>query len=333
MEAVVETIVEVRSNFVIAMIVPVLIKEGVVDRMVESPKTTAQLVEGTTLNHNSLHRALRFLEANRFLRHEESTGLWHATERAHTIAGEDARTLWLWHFETRKLGFMIHLGELLYSEDENLFQKIAGKNGFEVLNENPDMLEKFQSYMTFLTKLNSDVVVQTIDLKDSTRIVDVGGGAGGLAIGLAKKYPERKFAVYEIESVVPMARANVNKHQLNDQVEIITGSFHESVPSGFDCILLKHICHDWPTEKIINVLKHCRSVLNVGNRLLIVDVVVDRRDKRYQRITLQDIYMLSYNNGKERTLDEYKHILGESGFRLEKVTDAKEDDIIEAIAI
>ncbi|OMJ88491.1 hypothetical protein SteCoe_9522 [Stentor coeruleus] len=333
MEAVVETLVEVRSNLIIALIVPVLIKEGVIEKIVESPKTSAQIVEGTTLNHSSLLRALHFLEANSFFRFEESTNLWHATERGHTLAGEDAKTLWLWHFDTRKLGFMINLGELLYSEDQNLFQKIAGKSGFEVLNEIPDMLEKFQAYMTFLTKLNSDVVCQAIDLKDNMKIVDVGGGAGGLAIDLAKKYPEKKFAVYEIESVVPMARNNIEKHGLTEQVEVLPGSFFEAIPAGFDCILLKHIIHDWPAHRTITILKNCRNVLNPGNRVLIIDIVVDRTDKRYKRATLQDIYVFSDNTGKERTLNEFKEILSESGFRLESVTNAKEDDIIEAIAI
>ncbi|OMJ90340.1 hypothetical protein SteCoe_7247 [Stentor coeruleus] len=228
---------------------------------------------------------------------------------------------------------MIHLGELLYTEDQNLFQKIAGKSGFEVLNEIPDMLEKFQSFLTFSTKRNSDIVCQGIDLKDNMKIVDVGGGSGGLAIDLAKKYPEKKFAVYEVEPVVPMTRKNIEKHGLTEQVEVIPGSFFEAIPAGFDCILLKHIVHDWPAHRATTILKNCRSVLNPGNRVLIVDTVFDRADKRYKRATLQDIYVFCYNNGKERTLDEFKEILGESGFRIESVTNAREDDIIEAIAI
>ena len=55
--------------------------------------------------------------------------------------------------------------------------------------------------MKLLTEWNFDHVIKAIDLSFVNKLLDVGGGDGSLAIGLAKTNHNTQFGIYEIEKV------------------------------------------------------------------------------------------------------------------------------------
>jgi hypothetical protein len=44
----------------------------------------------------------------------------------------------------------------------------------------------------------------------------------------------------------------------HDRCSIVTGSFFESIPSGGDAYILRHILHDWSGERCLAILHVCR---------------------------------------------------------------------------
>ena len=68
----------------------------------------------------------------------------------------------------------------------------------------------------------------------------------------------------------------IEANGLNERIEVLSGSFLENVPSGYDTIVMKHIIHDWPDDACLTILKNCRESLQAGNKLFIVDAVIEK---------------------------------------------------------
>jgi hypothetical protein len=102
------------------------------------------------------------------------------------------------------------------------------------------------------------------------------------------------------------------------RVTIETGSFFERVPAGADAYLLSHIIHDWSEAQCLTILGHCRKAMGPDGRLLIVETVLPEGNVPHQG-KLQDLVMLVFAGGQERTEAEYRVLLGKAGFRLNRV--------------
>ena len=98
----------------------------------------------------------------------------------------------------------------------------------------------------------------------------------------------------------------------------MSGDFFEAVPGGADLHLLKQIVHDWDDQRATRVLQNCHRALAQAGKLLLVEMVVPP-DNRPSPAQAMDLNMLVILGGRERTEEEYRHLLQATGFRLERV--------------
>jgi hypothetical protein len=98
----------------------------------------------------------------------------------------------------------------------------------------------------------------------------------------------------------------------------VGGSFFESVPSGGDVYLLKHIVHDWDDATALQILRNVRAAMSNSAKLLIVETVVPD-DNREHLSKLLDLEMLVVATGRERTASQYAELLRTAGFRFTRV--------------
>lgn len=112
---------------------------------------------------------------------------------------------------------------------------------------------------------------------------------------------------------------------------ITAGDFFETVPAGGDAYVLSHIIHDWNEDQCLTILGHCRKVIKADGRLLIVETVLPAGDTPHQG-KIQDMVMLVFPGGQERTETEYTSLLGKAGFRLTRVVPtASVVSVVEAV--
>jgi hypothetical protein len=99
---------------------------------------------------------------------------------------------------------------------------------------------------------------------------------------------------------------------------VVAGNFFESVPTGADAIVMRHILHDYLDEDAVRILANCRSALPDNARMLIVEAVVPPgNDASPSKV--MDIAMLLYPGGMERVVDEYGALFDAAGFKLTSV--------------
>jgi len=91
------------------------------------------------------------------------------------------------------------------------------------------------------------------------------------------------------------------------------GSFFESVPSGGDAYVLKHIVHDWDDSNVLQILRNVGAAMSGGAKLLVIESVVPD-DGREHLSKMLDLEMLVVATGRKRTADEYADLLRAAGF-------------------
>jgi acetylserotonin N-methyltransferase len=158
-------------------------------------------------------------------------------------------------------------------------------------------------------------VVAAFDLSRFRRLIDLGGATGHLAIAACQRNPELRAVVFDLPEAGPLAREILSDSTVADRIEIISGDFFvDSLPEG-DLFSLGRILHDWTEPKVLVLLQRVFDRLPSGGALLIAEKLIseDRTGPRWAH--MQNLGMLLYTEGKERTLEEYRTLLERVGFR------------------
>jgi acetylserotonin N-methyltransferase len=175
--------------------------------------------------------------------------------------------------------------------------------------------EDFLRGMHGLGLLSSDKVVEAFDLSGFRRMIDLGGATGHLAISACQKYPELRAAIFDLPEVLETTRSYIGKSgNVAERIEVLSGDFfRDELPQG-DLFVLGRILHDWSEPQIRDLLTRIYHRLPPGGALLIAEKIVDPDKSGPLPALLQSLNMLVCTHGKERTLDEYRQLLEDSGF-------------------
>ena len=169
---------------------------------------------------------------------------------------------------------------------------------------------------------------------DAPTVLDIGGGSGDVSLGLAKQLPRARFIVQDSSRV-----ARDNTQSLNHTPGINSGnvSFQSynflTTPQpvrGADIYYFRNIFHNWPDKNCLAILRNQIPSLKRGARLLIDDFTLHEPGSvgwvQERRRRWMDVNMLVFFGSRERTLEEWRGLLGEADgrFRLRGVRRARE---------
>jgi hypothetical protein len=97
----------------------------------------------------------------------------------------------------------------------------------------------------------------------------------------------------------------------------VAGNFFDEVPAGADAYVLSQILHDWDDESAGRILRVCRRAVAEQSRLLLVEGVIEPGNEP-DWAKILDLHMLVLLGGRERSEDEWRRLLGQSGFTLRR---------------
>jgi hypothetical protein len=185
--------------------------------------------------------------------------------------------------------------------------------------------------MTSLAQMTLAVVVASYDFSAHHTIVDVGGGQGAMLAAILGSAPGSRGVLYDVPRAVSGAPELLRANHVADRIDIVEGSFFDHVPGGGDAYLLKNIIHDWPDEKALQILRNVRAAAQPGATLLLVEMVV-RDNGRDGPENWVDLEMLLNLGSRERTAEEYRKLLAQTGFRMTRVVStASPLSVVEAV--
>lgn len=202
---------------------------------------------------------------------------------------------------------------------ECAFEHVYGERSFDYMAQRPDVAEMFDRAMASASSTTNAAVVEAYDFSSLGLVVDVAGGVGAALGAILNANPRLRGIVFDQPHVAVRATAYVSEQGLADRCRVESGSFFEAVPGGADAYFMKHILHDWGDEDCLRILRTCRRAMQSSACLLVCERIVPPGNEP-AAAKLIDLHMLATNHGgRERTAEEYRGLLGRSGFELARV--------------
>ena len=309
-------------------------KLGIADLLADGPKSASELAAATGTHGPSLHRFMRTLAGFGILT-DAGSGRFALTtvgRALQTGAPGSARSTLI---AFGGPAFWRGWEEIIYSLETGKpgFDKVWGMGLFDYLAQHPDAASHFSEAMVGFHGSEPPTVADAYDFSEVRTVVDVGGASGNLLAAILRRHPGVRGVLYDLPHVVRDAPALLKAQGVDGRVTIEPGSFFDRVPAGGDAYLLSHIIHDWSEAQCVTILKHCRAAMGPKGRLLIVEAVLPEGDTPHQG-KLQDLVMLVFPGGQERTEAEYSTLLDKAGFALRRVVPtASVVSVVEAVPV
>ena len=310
---------QIMSGFWVARCVYILAKLGIADLIKDGPRTADQLAAATGSHGPSLFRVLRALAAVGIITQDEQDR-FGATPLSDTLRSDIRGSLRA--FAMTELGQEHYpaWGELLYSVQTGgvAFDKAFGEPCWDFFRKHPENAQIFNDAMSGMTAQANEALHAAYSFDGSKKIMDVGGGHGGLITSILQKNPQMTGVLFDSPQVIEGAGAKIAAADIADRCELAGGDFFQSVPSGADTIILKWIIHDWNDEQSVAILKNCHRALPDHGRLILVEAVVPETSEMHFSKFI-DLNMLVMTGGRERTANEFRRLYEDSGFKLTRL--------------
>ncbi len=312
-------IIEMVQGFYVTRAIGVATDLNLAEHLKNDEKSIIELAELTKTHKESLYRLMRMLvsqgifieKKNHFFANNKlsRTMLNQQNSMRHMIIHQINSINWKMFEE---LDHVIKTGE-------NASEKVLGMDVFEYLEKNPDRNEIYNQAMTNSSIMLSYAILSEYNFSKVKNIIDIGGGQGILLAMILYKYKSIKGKVFDLPHVIEGVKKIFEQYGVSDRAETISGNFFETIPAGSDMYFLKNIIHNLSDDQSIDILKKIKTVLPTNGKILIFEPIIENNN-RYSFAKLYDIQMLvSQNGGKERTREEFKEIIKQSGLKLNRI--------------
>jgi predicted O-methyltransferase YrrM len=156
----------------------------------------------------------------------------------------------------------------------------------------------------------------TFDFSSHRRLLDVGGGSGGISIALTEACPHIQAIVVDLPNVTPITQRIVHEAGASDRVKVITADvLGEGLTESYDAAVLSSFIQVISAEKARRALKNIGKVVTPGGAIYIRgDVVDDTGISPMEAVMRNLIYLNTYDEGRAYTEKEHRDWLQEAGF-------------------
>ncbi|ALG08362.1 methyltransferase [Kibdelosporangium phytohabitans] len=309
-------------------------KLGVADVLAEGPRTADEIAAEVGANPDGTYRLLRAL-TTRSIFAEQPGKRFTLTPMADALRSDAPNSV-------RALVLMAGhpitwetWGELTHSvvTGEPAFWKLRGMRVFEYLARDEEYADLFNQAMTFSSNIETPTILDAYDFSRFGTIVDVGGGQGRLLAAILQAAPNANGILFDMESVTASAPPVLAEAGVADRCVIHSGSFFDTIPTGGDAYVLKHVLHDWPRDKALEILRSVRASVGEHGELLLLALVLPDDDSPHLG-KLVDLDLLLEFGGRHRTTEEYRELLAAAGFELRRVVPtAGAASVVEAVPV
>mmetsp|Transcript_6858 Transcript_6858/g.17281 ORF Transcript_6858/g.17281 Transcript_6858/m.17281 type:complete len:355 (-) Transcript_6858:86-1150(-) len=318
-----------QAMFVVtnADIPDILLKNG--------PQTAEQLAPLTGFKAPFLYRLMRALSADDSLLFvEDSDKRFSLSARSMLLLNQERSMKW---FTTHMLEPASWRAVGLFKEGletgEVPFDLANKMSVFEYYKEHPESGEPFRKAMHTLDS-NDTAVDSGFDFSGVNTLLDVGGCSGLLLANVLKANPSiKKGILFDQAHALPPPGSDVYKNE--PRIEACPGDFFDAstVPAA-DCIMLKHIVHDWPTPKAVEILKNSASNMAEDGRILLIEKLIPSAgDSSAADSKWLDVWMMGVCGGMERTKEEFAALFQEAGLELVKIHEIPHKGVLQGMAV
>lgn len=296
---------------------------GVADALAGGQRTYQQIADDCGADPQSLFRLLRAL-ASIGITSETAPGSFVLTPLGSPLRKDAPNSVW---------SAVVFWSDLLADSWQYLTDCIrTGKTAFSVMesqgipsrwSQTPGADAIFRAVMGTAPAEDYMPIVESCDFSRSRVVADLGGGGGALIIAVLKRFPAFTGMLVDLQPSVDAAAPRFQAEGLSERCQLIAADVEESVPSGADTYLIKHVLHGCTDEDASKMLANIRAVIPADGRLMVIEFVlpevISEPDRNLERRVMSDLNMLAVTGGQERSGPEWKALLDRSGFEMRRI--------------
>ena len=171
-----------------------------------------------------------------------------------------------------------------------------------------------QSYMPF---------ARAWDFSSHRVVADLGGGGGALIAAILEAHPGVRGMLVDREDSVKGASARLTAEGLSSRCECVAADLKEAVPAGAGVYIMQHVLHGYTDDLAAGMLRNVRGVIPKDGRLLVIEFVLpdlfNSVDAELEGRVMSDLNMLAVTGGKERSASEWRELLPQGGFEVQRI--------------
>ncbi len=209
-----------------------------------------------------------------------------------------------------------------------LTEKVAGSR------KTDKSMRAFIDAMDVIGKPLAPRIVALVNPAGAQRLLDVGGGSGTYALAFLQAAPEMRATVFDLPSVIKMARERVGAAGMLERVTLVAGDFRKDpLPGGHDLAFVSAIIHQNSPAENGEMFRKIFAALEPGGRIVVRDHVLgpDRTEPRSGALFAVNM-LVGTEGGNSYTEAEIREALTQAGFTAVRVIhpDTRMDGLVEA---
>jgi O-methyltransferase domain/Dimerisation domain len=330
-------VIRLMDGYLTTQLLYVAAKLGIADLLAAAPLSGSEIAAAVGADPEALTRTLRGLVIEDVLS-EEVDGRFALTTLG-TCLRRDVPGSMRASVIVRGALYFRAAEQLLrtVTEGGTAFEHAFGEEFFAHLAGAPELELEFNDSMASRAGQEAGHVVGAYDFSGFRRIVDVGGGQGLLTATVLRHHPALRGVLVDLPAAVDRARERLQLAGVSERCDCVAGDFFESVPLGADAYLLSRVIHDWPDADAVRILTTVRTAMSAGSggsRLLLVEAILPERAADAPAVIRMDLHMLILAGARERTANQYRKLLADAGFRVERIVPTESPvslSVIEAV--
>ena len=155
------------------------------------------------------------------------------------------------------------------------------------------------------------------DFSSCRRLLDVGGGSGGVAIAAAEACSRLTATVLDLPEVVPLTRRFIRQANATGRVRTLALDVtREPVPEEFDAAVVKAFIQTLAPDQAGPALSRIGAALRPGGTIYILGngILDDCRCSPREAAIFNIVFLNIYRGGRAYTESEYRTWLSQAGF-------------------
>lgn len=304
---------------------------GIADALGDAERSASDVAESCNADAPSMYRLLRAMAALGLLnqtdpQHFRLTALGKPLRRDVPDSAWAAVVFWA----DLLANFWTQLGECVRT-GQNASQVMEKAGIASRWSQDPDANAIFRAVMGTSPAENYAPIVDSWTFPAAGVVADLGGGGGALIRAVLERHPHLRGMLVDRAESIEAANTHFRSSPVADRCELRVADLSENIPVGADVYMLKHVLHGYTDDKAIAILRNCRAVVPATGSLLVIEFVLPDivREPAPELVTrfLSDLNMLAVTSGRERSEHEWRQLLEESGFTLERNIPVPEMDM------
>jgi SAM-dependent methyltransferase len=307
-----DSVQDLLRSLQLPLVMQVLIRKGVLDRLVRAPATAEEMARECGVDGSALARLLNAVTSVGILQRDGETYSLAPGLAAELDTGigspldgfkhaSDGLDKWL-EIET-----VLERGFADYSYDRDV-------------TRDPERNENFIRAMHAYAGPMSRRFAELVPREGARTFLDLGGGPGTFSHALLDAWPGLRATLVDLPLTLRVTRELVAEKGLEERLELIERDFFldrtADLGGPYDLVLVSAVIHAEGETPNRDLFERLRRVVAPGGRIVVRERILDEERTSPPRATMFDVHMLvSTRRGRCYTLSEISSMLADAGFR------------------